>query len=39
MFMGFPVLKDVKIPFFVMGADGSVPFSFWEMIFMFGGAA
>lgn len=39
MFMGFPVLKEVKIPFFVMGADGSVPFSFWVPVFTFGGAA
>lgn len=29
MFMGFPVLKEVNMPFFVMGAEGSVPFSIW----------
>lgn len=27
MFMGFPVLKEVRMPFFVIGADGSAPFS------------
>lgn len=25
--MDFPVLKEVSIPFLVIGADGSVPFS------------
>lgn len=29
IFMGFPVLNDVKIPFLVIGAEGSAPsFSF-----------
>lgn len=38
MFIGFPVLKDVSIPFLVIGADGSVPFSGWPPILTLGGA-
>lgn len=32
MFIDLPVLKDIKMPFLVMGAAGSRPFSFCLLI-------
>lgn len=38
MVIGFPVLKEVRMPFFVIGADGSDPFSCCGLALTFGGA-
>lgn len=38
IFMALPVKKEVKIPFFVMGAEGSAPLSI-SLSLDFGGAA